>query len=29
MLNSVRCTPLRENHKAEEMANSKVGVPNR
>jgi hypothetical protein len=29
MLNGVRCTPVRENHIAEEMANGKVGVPNR
>jgi hypothetical protein len=29
MLNGVRCAPLRENHKVEEMANDKVGVSNR
>jgi hypothetical protein len=28
MLNGIRCTPLRENHKAGETANGKVGVPN-
>jgi hypothetical protein len=28
MLNGVRCTSLRENHKAEETANGKVGVLN-
>jgi len=29
MLNSVRRAAVRENHKAEEMANGKVGTPNR
>ena len=29
MLNGVRRTSLRKNHKAEEKANGKVGVPNR